>query len=258
MTDDQAALQVRIFMLANPGIYVDGLVQVLSHHRGIKVVACVAPGELCLEQLRTARPDVLLIHTSALQFPMTDFLARIRGADGKLPVLVFGHGLDEEFIYNLIRAGVQGYINETMTREQVLEAIKEVRHGGFWIEKRVLEKLVYSALEVERLIEESVKDRIQELQKLLTKREAELLRLVLEGLSTREIADRMCLSEPTVKLHLGNIFKKFDVTNRSQLILMTFARVCPVNNMIRLFRIALDKRRLAKGDSPVIKDPLAS
>ncbi|MEW6613100.1 MAG: DNA-binding response regulator [Pseudomonadota bacterium] len=258
MVDEPAAPQVRIFVLANPGIYVDGLVQILSQQRDIAVVACVAPGALCLEQFRAMRPDVLLVHTGALQYPLSDFLARFRAAAGKLPVLVFGHGLDDELIYNLIRAGAQGYIHENMTSEQVLEAVKEVRHGGLWIEKRVLEKLVYSALEVERLIEDSVKDRIQELQKLLTKREAELLRLVLEGLSTKEIADKMCLSEPTVKLHLGNIFKKFDVTNRSQLILMTFARVCPVNNMIRLFRIALDKRRLAKGEPPVIKDPLVS
>jgi hypothetical protein len=64
------------------------------------------------------------------------------------------------------------------------------------------------------------------------------------------------MSEPTVKQHLTRLFKKFDVSNRSQLILSAFERVCPVTNMIKLFRRTLDRRRSENGAMPLISDPL--
>ncbi len=84
-----------------------------------------------------------------------------------------------------------------------------------------------------------------------------MLKYVLEGLSTRQIANELCLSEQSIKLHLGRLFKKFEVSNRSQLILMAFQRVCPASNLIQLFRKSLDKHRIARGRTPLIQDPLS-
>ena len=75
-------------------------------------------------------------------------------------------------------------------------------------------------------------------------------------MATKEIADEMRLSQQSIKLYFGRIFRKFDVTNRSQLILLAFEKVCPVSNMIKLFRITLDKSRLSHGGLPIITDPL--
>jgi len=80
---------------------------------------------------------------------------------------------------------------------------------------------------------------------------------VIDGMATKNIAHELCISEQSVKLYLGRMFKKFEVTNRSQLILMAFQRVCPANNMIQLFRRSLDKKRISIGEAPLIDDPIA-
>jgi len=72
----------------------------------------------------------------------------------------------------------------------------------------------------------------------------------------KQIAAQIHMSEPTVKQHLTRLFKKYDVSNRSQLILSALERVCPVTNMINLFRRTLDRRRTENGVLPLITDPL--
>ena len=116
--------------------------------------------------------------------------------------------------------------------------------------------MVIDAIEFERMIEQSIKERIGLLKEQMTGRECDVFCLVMEGLSTKEIAAQIHMSEPTVKQHLSSLFKKFDANNRSQLILSAFERVCPVTNMIKLFRHTLDRRRIENGVLPLISDPL--
>jgi DNA-binding CsgD family transcriptional regulator len=100
------------------------------------------------------------------------------------------------------------------------------------VARKALEKLVHSAVETERIIEAGFRAQITSLQKGLTRREADVLECVLQGLSTREIAGELFLSEQGVKLHLSRLFKKFSVANRAQLILHAFQSVCPLNTEI--------------------------
>lgn len=115
-----------------------------------------------------------------------------------------------------------------------------------------------SAVELEVMIETIIQRKIELLGKTLSRREVEVFQLVLKGLSTKDIADELALPQQSVKLYLGRVFMKFDVTNRAQLILMAFEQVCPVSNMIRLFRKTLAKRRVQQGRPPLIEDPLES
>lgn len=247
----------RVFILARPGIYVDGICHTLSRTEQLEVVACVKPGDLCWRQFSSLHPDVLLVHSQAVHAPFSEFFARFRQEVSTLDVVVFGAQMDDEQLLNMVHAGAQGYVSEEMTGDDLLQAINEVSEGRLGLERRVLATLAQSALEMERSIEDMVRDKVTLVGDTLSKREAVVLQLVLEGLSTKEIAERIYVSEQSVKLYLGRLFKKFDVTNRSQLILMTFQKVCPLSNMIRLIRSTLDKRRIAAGKPPVIPDPLA-
>jgi len=130
--------------------------------------------------------------------------------------------------------------------------------GRIWSERHILEDFAHNAIELESLIEDIIKSKIEQLGESLTPRESQVLQLVLNGLASREIAHDLHLSEQSVKLHPGCIFKKFEVTNRSQMILLAFERISPVSNMIRLFRSTLDKNRLEQGKSAYIIDPLSS
>ena len=92
---------------------------------------------------------------------------------------------------------------------------------------------------------------------MLTRRESEVLQRVLEGMSTRDIANDLNLSEQSIKLYLGRLFRKFGVTNRSQLILMTFQRVSPGGDIIRLFRKTLDNLETTEEQSSLPDGQLA-
>jgi len=247
----------RVFILAKPGIYVDGIHHVVSRNDGLEVVACVKPGDLCWKQFAALHPDILLVHNQAVQSPFSEFFARFKQEVAALHVLVFGAHIEDGLMLNMVHAGARGYVSEEMTGDDLLEAIHEVCEGRLGLERRVLATLAQNAIEMERSIEDMVKAKVALLGDTLGKREAVVLELILGGLSTREIAERIYVSEQSVKLYLGRLFKKFAVTNRSQLILVTFQRVCPLSNMIRLIRSALDKRRIAAGRPPIIPDPLS-
>ncbi len=245
-----------IFVAAKPDFSVEGLLRILSDNNQNRIVACVEPSESCWDKLRDIQPEILLLHRQAVMLPPNEFFARVKSTAPGTKTIVFGQNMDDAFLLNGIRAGASGYINENMSSQNMLKAIQEVKEGGLWVERRILELLARNAIDMERTMENSILERIDAVRKLLTTRETAAFKLVLEGLATKEIAGRMHLSEQSVKLHLGRIFKKFQVTNRSQLILSTFARICPVSNVYRLIRMTLDKRRIEKGQPPLIEDPL--
>ena len=246
-----------IFVAARPDFSVEGLVRILSDSTENDVVACVEPTDACWDKLRATAPDVILLHHSAVVTPIREFFMRIREAAPAARIVVFGQHMEDLFLFNIVRAGAAGYINENMNGSNVLHAIREVQAGRLWVERRILEATAKAAIDLERTLEQSIMENIDAVCRVLSKRESAVFRLVLEGLATKEIADRLHLSEQSVKLHLGRIFKKFQVTNRSQLILQAFSKICPVSNVYRLIRMTLDRRRIEAGRPPLIKDVLA-
>lgn len=253
---------VRIFIVANQDIYVDGLIRVISDQKDHRVVACISHNGDCFQRFCENPADILLIDRSILETHMqeTPDNALFKDFNDTFPalrIIVFGHDIAETQVRKMLSVGVHGFIDSNMTREMLVAAIHEVYSGGYWVGRKVLDDLVYSVVEMDNIVEQGIREKIAEIQDSITNREADVLKYVLEGLSTRQIANELCLSEQSIKLYLGRLFKKFEVTNRSQLILMAFQRVCPANNLIQLFRKSLDKHRIAKGQSPLIRDPLA-
>jgi DNA-binding NarL/FixJ family response regulator len=251
-TSELATRTARIFVLANPDFYLDGLLAVLASSPESEIVACVKPGDDCWNAFTAHPADVLLIHRQAAQ-DAPDGLSRFLHHAPNLRILVFGHDMQDEFLVKIVRSGAAGYINEKMSADHLRKAIRAVLNGELWVERRILQKLILRVIELEEIINQA----IESIRSVLTRRESEIYRYVLDGLSTKEIAREMNLSEQSIKLHLGHIFKKFDVSNKQQLILLTFQKVCPVANVLRLFRIVMDRQQLAQGKPPLIADPLA-
>jgi DNA-binding NarL/FixJ family response regulator len=250
--------KVKIFILGKPNLYIEGLTNLIGQNSACELVACVEPGKGCFEKYLATRPDTLLVHHEAVMQPMKEFFARFHGASPDTSILVFGANMSPEFLAAIMRSGAQGYINEDMRSEDLYSAIRTVSKGGLWLERRVFDGLVGETLNIEETVTRAIRGHMDRVQSLLSDREMQVFSLVLEGLSTRGIAERLHLSEQSVKLYLGRLFRKFDVTNRAQLILTVFGQVCPVSNLVRLLRMQLDKRRIERGQAPLIPDPLAS
>jgi DNA-binding NarL/FixJ family response regulator len=246
----------RIFILAETDFYLEGMIHVIGRDPWNRIAACVKPGDNCWNHFIGTPTDVLMVHRSVVTAPMGAFFARFKSAAPQVRILVFGQGMDDDYLYRLIRSGADGYVRENLSGDQLLTSLRVVRSGQIWAERHILARFVRGVVELEDVIESIIQGKIESLGQSLTRRESQVFQLVLKGLSTKEISDELFLSQQSVKLYLGKIFQKFDVTNRSQLILMAFERVCPVSNMIRLFRMTLDKNRIKNGKSPVIPDPL--
>lgn len=252
---------ISLFVIAHQDIYVDGLVRVISDHPKHHVVACRSPEGNCFEEFCRTPADLLLIEQSIVEDRLQnnqtdDLLGNFRSTFPKLHIIVLGRDISDDYIRRMLRAGVRGFIDSNTTKDLLATAIQEVCNGGYWVGRKVLEQLIYSSVEMEQIIEQDIRDKIELIQEMLTRRESDVLQRVLEGMSTREIANDLSLSEQSIKLHLGRLFKKFEVTNRSQLILMTFQRVSPAGNIVKLFRKTPGKHRIDKGNIPSITEPL--
>lgn len=234
----------------------DGICQGLEPHNEIYLQDRFDDCDALLNSRRPPCYEVVLINARLIQYPLSDFFRQIQNKAKRARLVVFAAESDNQYLKALMRAGVYGFVPPDASIDELCEAIMSVKSGQLWFNRSLLDEVVFDAMEFERMIEQSIKDRINLLKDQMTARESDVFCLVLEGLSTKQIANQIHMSEPTVKQHLTSLFKKFDVTNRSQLILMGFQRVCPVSNMIKLFRRTLDRRRIENGDKPLILDPL--
>jgi DNA-binding NarL/FixJ family response regulator len=237
-----------IFIAAKQDYAVEGMVRILGDSASNQVVACIEPGDACWDKLRNLQPDVLLVHHQSVVLPKRELFTKIKETAPGVGIIVFGQGMEDDFLLEIVRAGAVGYINERMNSGDLIEAVQAVRNGQLWMERRLLEALARTAIEFERTLENSIVERLDTVRKILTRRETTVFQLVLEGLTTKEIAERMYRSEQSIKLHLGRIFKKFEVTSRSQLIVQAYSKICPVQNVVRLIRFAFDARRTANED----------
>ncbi|MGV6826785.1 MAG: LuxR C-terminal-related transcriptional regulator [bacterium] len=183
----------------------------------------------------TSEADVLLIQQAALQhFWERGFEFSEWGTPEK-PVLVYGPDQGDTPMLDALAIGARGYVAEGAPPEEIHLALQDVASGRLWLDREVMENLALKAVEMERILAENVRQKFQSLSSLLPKRELQVLQGIVRGQSTREIADEIFISEQSVKLYLSRLFKKFEVSNRSQLILVVFDRISPVADIMKLF-----------------------
>jgi len=176
-----------------------GLTAVITTQPDMVVVAEAANGRQALEFFRHHRPDVTLMD---LRMPEMDGLEAITAIRKEFPdsrfIVLTTYDGDED-IYRALQAGARSYLLKDMLQDGLVEAIRAVHAGQRRIPAEVAGRLA------ERM------DRTE-----LTSREMEVLRLIVEGKSNKEIAARLKIAEGTVKIHINNILSKLGVSDRTQ------------------------------------------
>lgn len=234
------AVAARVLVIGQPGSYADRVPQVLESAAESYTVSCITPVEPCSQYFVGGHPDILVIQDNARPGRFEDFLAEMVTGYDTMRVIVFGQSMSDDYLFRIVDAGVHGYINEHMNGEHILGAVKAVMAGRYWIERHVMEMFIAS-----RSVRDHMRTRITALGERLTNRETEVLSLVMEGLSTSEIADKIFLSHQGVKAHLTALFRKFNVRNRPQLILSALDEVSPISQMTKLVQQELQTSRLS-------------
>lgn len=194
----------------------EGLKQILELEEGIAVIAQAGNGEEVIQKAQEYKPDVILMDINMPKMNGIEALRRLKdiGLDSKIIMLTIHD--DREYLYETIKIGANGYVLKDADSDTLIKAIFDVFKGKSYIQPSISELLVNE-------INPSGSKSIESKQiDSLTRREYEVLVLIAEGLNNREIAERLFISEKTVKNHVSNIFKKIGVSDRVQAAIFTY------------------------------------
>ena len=200
---------IRILLADDHPVVRDGLAAVLATQTDLRVVGEAGTGPDAVARALELRPDVLLLDLEMPGLDGVEVIRRVREEAPAIRIVVFTAFDRDEQIVRAIRAGAEGYLLKGTPREEVFRAIRVVHAGGSLIEPMAASKL----------LRELRGDR-----EPLTPREGEVLRLVAEGLSNREIARRLFVSERTAKFHVGSLLAKLGAANRTQAVALARER----------------------------------
>lgn len=172
-----------------------------------------------LRNLEVPRAPVYVVDAHAARQATGALLGNILDHNENARILVVGDKVKEPESYALLRQGVKGILTYEEAREQLPRALPQVAAGGIWVPRNVLSRFVDSILsstQGRRLRADSPSE--------LSRREQEVLAGLLENLANKEVADRLHISERTVKFHVSNLLAKFGVRRRADLILLCYQR----------------------------------
>ena len=206
---------IRVLIADDQALFRRGLFVVLGTEDGVEVVAEAENGEEAVDKARELVPDVVLMDVRMHKVNGIEAAAQIRADLPTTKILMLTVSDEEEDLYEAIKAGATGYLLKEISVEEVAEAIRAVMQGQSLISPSMASKLLNEFNALARRAE----DRQQLPAPALTNREIEVLRLVAKGMSNREIAEELYISENTVKNHVRNILEKLHLHSRMEAVI---------------------------------------
>ncbi len=174
---------------------------------GINVIAEASNGGDAVRIALETKPNVILMDVSMPNMDGIEATRRLMAADARQRVVILTMHIDRDVIERAMKAGAVGYMTKDSTVKEVMLAIKLAANGDRILSPRLAEVMLAEATTVD------------EPASILTKREEELLQLIVDGLATSEVAERMFISQKTVKNHLASIYEKLQARDRTQAVL---------------------------------------
>src|SRR3954467_8317912 len=218
LTDDHKMTDqdlIRVLIADDQALFRRGLYVVLGTEEHIEVVAEAENGEEAVQKAIELAPDVVLMD---VRMPRINGIEAARIINLEVPtakILMLTVSDEEDDLYEAIKAGANGYLLKEISVEEVAEAIRAVVQGQSLISPSMASKLLNEFNSLARKAEE----RQQYPAPALTSRELEVLKLVARGMSNREIADQLYISENTVKNHVRNILEKLHLHSRMEAVI---------------------------------------
>ncbi|MBI4337604.1 MAG: response regulator transcription factor [Chloroflexi bacterium] len=197
---------IRVLIVDDHPMVREGLAAILASQNDV-AVAEAKNGLEAIEKAQELRPDVILMDLRMPGLNGVDAIRRIKSTDQRAKFIVLTAYENDQDIFQAIEAGAEGYLLKTVSQEELLRAVHAVAAGGSLIDPAVTQKVL------ERLVQLA---RSTGGQSPLSERELEVLRLIATGATNKEIAVALSITEGTVRTHVGNIFQKLDVKDRTE------------------------------------------
>ena len=205
--------QIKVLVVDDHALFRRGIAAVLAGEEGLEVVGEAVDGLEAIEKAREIAPDVTLMD---LNMPRCSGLEAIQALQTEMPqvnVLVLTVSEEETDLFASVKFGARGYLLKNTEPEELVHAIFHIAQGGVIVSPLMATKLL---TEFKDLTAGAERGPIGEANSDLSPREGEVLQLVAQGATNKEIADSLFIAENTVKTHLKSIMEKLHLANRSQ------------------------------------------
>jgi DNA-binding NarL/FixJ family response regulator len=200
---------IKLMLVDDHAILRDGLRNLLELEKEIQVVGEAVSGEEAILKVKESKPDVILMDINMAKMNGIEVTGVLKKMHPELKILVLTMHDHDEYFLAAIREGADGYLLKDAPFDQVIDAIRTVARGESVIHPSMTKKLLNFHQQKKQDEEETS----------LTEREKEVLQCLVEGLSNKEIAEKLFISDKTVKIHVSKIFKKLNVKSRSQVVI---------------------------------------
>ncbi len=204
---------IKVLVVDDHTLFRRGLTSVLANQETLEVVGEAVDGLGAIEKAEEIAPDVILMD---LNMPHCNGLEATQALQAKMPqinILVLTVSDNEADLFAAMKFGAKGYILKNTEPEELIHAIFHIAQGGVIVSPLMATKLL---AEFKDQGTGTARDAIRETEATISPREGEVLQLVAQGATNKEIADALFISDNTVKTHLRNIMEKLHLANRSQ------------------------------------------
>ena len=202
-------MPTRIIIADDHPIILDGLVHLFTTANDIDVVTRCSDGEEALGAVRRARPDVIVLDVRMPRRNGIEVLREIHREQIPTRVVLLTAEISDEEVLEAVRLGVGGIILKEAAPRQLLQAVRLVAEGGELIDDTAVRRALDKMLRREAGVADATR--------VLTPREIELVKMVGVGLRNKQIAEKLGISEATVKIHLHSVYQKLSISGRVEL-----------------------------------------
>jgi len=204
-------MAIRLVLADDHPVVLHGLQRLFERHAEFEVVGTCANGGEVLPCVQKLQPDVLVLDLRLPGRSGLEVLKAMVDEAVQCRTVLLTAAIDDRQAVEVVRLGAKGIVLKESSPEALLECVRRVHRGEEWIEQEVLSGAVGHVVRGETAIREVARN--------LTPRETEIVRMVVQGLRNKAVAERLSISEGTVKIHLHHIYEKLSVDGRLELVL---------------------------------------
>ncbi len=210
------AKKIKVFLVDDHAIFREGLKHILSSRKKYEILGEAADGKVALEEIDLRRPDIVILDISLPTISGIEIALYIKKYYENMRIVILTRHDNQAYIHQLLKQGIHAYVLKDNSSEDLLRALEEIGKGRVYLSPQITNKIVQNFSIHENML---INDDKNDLFAKITPREREVLKLLSEGKSNKDIAKILRISAATVKTHRINIMRKLSINNIADLVM---------------------------------------